>query len=337
MAVQHDDIRVLRKKGIIGAVWTATDIAPYVNDEYRNQTLANHSPCPCYQSKGYHCQINTKSHRFLRLGDGKYCLPEESPGICPIHNAKSMLSANYYVLKFGSGGPHVAATSSEPPTYSSNVCHTATDKSPLGPIVSNIRSAIDNNTLDDNSVSQFIKDLSVLRFHYNLKTFPPLSKTEFFKPSLNDSPRNLSEALLWKLGKWTSYNNFVKYFEKDDKVPVKTDIIFYAFAKHLKDNNNPIFDQHTLRSMWAVDSALTNDERIFCKNFLMNKNGKWKPSGGGGSGLQCYNLYLRFIRKIQKFNVTLKKLDMLLMPLGQALKKNIKNYEEFCDLCRWTQ
>src|SRR4030042_6385410 len=144
MAVQHEDIRVLRKKGIIGAVWTATDIAPYVNDEYRNQTLANHSPCPCYQSKGYHCQINTKSHRFLRLGDGKYCLPEESPGICPIHNAKSMLSANYYVLKFGSGGPHVASTSLEPPTYSSNVCHTATDKSPLGPIVSSIRCAIDN-------------------------------------------------------------------------------------------------------------------------------------------------------------------------------------------------
>jgi hypothetical protein len=42
MAVQHKDIRVLRAKGIIKSVWTAADIAPYVNDKYINQTLANH-------------------------------------------------------------------------------------------------------------------------------------------------------------------------------------------------------------------------------------------------------------------------------------------------------
>ena len=92
MAVQYEDIRVLRAKGNIDKVWTAADIAPYVNDEYPNQTLANHSACPCHQKKGYHCKINTDSHRFARLGGGQYCLPEESPAICPIHNAKSIMS-----------------------------------------------------------------------------------------------------------------------------------------------------------------------------------------------------------------------------------------------------
>ena len=92
MAVQYEDIRVLRAKGNIDKVWTAADIAPYVNDQYPNQTLANHSACPCHQEKGYHCKINTKSHRFVRLGGGQYCLPEESPAICPIHNAKSIMS-----------------------------------------------------------------------------------------------------------------------------------------------------------------------------------------------------------------------------------------------------
>jgi len=51
--------------------------------------------------------------------------------------------------------------------------------------------------------------------------------------------------------------------------------------------------------------------------------------------MQCYNLYLRFIRKMQKFNIGLKKLDTLLMPLGQALKRNTENYYKFCDICGW--
>ena len=107
----------------------------------------------------------------------------------------------------------------------------------------------------------------------------------------------------------------------------KTDIIFYAFAKHLRDNNDPIFDQHTLRSMWAVDSSLTREEGALCKKFLMNNKGKWKPSGSGSSGMQCYYLYKRFIRSVQSFYNGIKRLDMLLMSLGQALKKNTKNYD----------
>ena len=43
MAVQYEDVRVLRSRGIVGKVWTALEVAPHVNDEYPNQTLANHS------------------------------------------------------------------------------------------------------------------------------------------------------------------------------------------------------------------------------------------------------------------------------------------------------
>jgi len=119
-------------------------------------------------------------------------------------------------------------------------------------------------------------------------------------------------------------------------MPAKTDVIFYAFARHLINNNDPIFDQHALRSMWAVDSTLTNIERKLCKRFLMSNKGKWKQSGAGPSGMRCYNLYVRFIRKMQKFNIGLKKVDTLLMPLGQALKRYTENHDKFCEICSWT-
>ena len=298
------------------------------NDDYPNQTLANHSACPCHQEKGYHCKINTKSHRFVRLGGGQYCLPEDSPAICPIHNAKSMMyekesdTRESHSLKTSSG--HTIDIFKDNPTISRN--------QQLSWIVSNLKSAIINKNLDENLVEQHIGNLSDLGFQYDQETYPALSKTELFLPNTEDSPQNLAEALLWKLGKWPSYKNFVHYYDGKDKKPKKTDIIFYAFAKHLRDNNDPIFDQHTLRSMWAVDSSLTREEGALCKQFLVSNKGKWKPNGSGSSGMQCYDLYKRFITRVQSFNNNIKRLDMLLMSLGQALKRNTKDYDEFCDL-----
>lgn len=328
MAVQYEDIRVLRAKGNIDKVWTAADIAPYVNDQYPNQTLANHSACPCHQEKGYHCKINTKSHRFVRLGGGQYCLPEESPAICPIHNAKSMI----YEKESDTREAHTPKTSSGHTIDTSKGSSTISGNQQLSWIVSNLKSAITNKNLNENLAEQHIGNLSNLGFKYDQETYPELRKTELFLPNMEDSPQNLAEALLWKLGKWPSYKNFVHYYDGKDKKPKKTDIIFYAFAKHLRDNNDPIFDQHTLRSMWAVDSLLTKEEGALCKQFLMSKR-KWKPSGSGSSGMQCYDLYKRFIRRVQSFYNDIKRLDMLLMSLGQALKKNTQGYDEFCDLC----
>jgi len=337
MAVQHKDIRALRAKGIIQVVWTAADIPRNdVNDKYINQTLANHSACPCYQAKGYHCKANTKSHRFVRLGNGQYCLPEESPDVCPIHNTESMMSANPYVLEYGFGKQHNPTAFSEPSTVAIKNRPAISVDNQLCSIVSDLRRTIEHKNLNDDLVSKFIKDLSEIGSEYDLKTFPVLKDTEFFQPEAKDSPRNLAEALLWKLGKWISYKNFVRYYKHANNMPAKKAVIFYSFAKHLKNSNNPIFDQHTLRSMLAIDSTLTNKERGLCENFLVKKNGKWKQSGSGPSGFQCYDLYVRFIRKMQKFNIELRVLDSLLMPLGQALKKNTKNYDEFCELCSCT-
>jgi hypothetical protein len=188
-------------------------------------------------------------------------------------------------------------------------------------------------TLRENLVEQHIGNLSELGFQYDQETYPVLSKTELFLPNTEDSPQNLAEALLWKLGKWPSYKNFVRYYDGKDKKPKKSDIIFFTFAKHLEDNNNPIFDQHTLRSMWAVDSSLKREEGTLCKQFLMTNKGKWKPSGSGSSGMQCYDLYKRFIKRVQSFYNDIKRLDMLLMSLGQALKTNTRDYGEFRDFC----
>jgi hypothetical protein len=327
MAVQYEDIRVLRARGNIEKVWTAADIAPYVNDQYPNQTLANHSACPCHQEKGYHCKINTKSYRFVRLGDGQYCLPEESPAICPIHNAKSMMDEK----KFDTREAHAPKTSSG---HTKDTFKGSSNQQ-LSWIVSNLKSNITNKNLNKNLLEQHIRNLSDLGFKYDQETYPELSKTELFLPNTEDSPQNLAEALLWKLGKWPSYKNFVHYYDGKNKKPKKTDIIFYAFANHLRDNNYPIFDQHTLRSMWAVDSSLTKEKGALCKQFLMSNKGKWKLSGGGSSGSQCYELYKTFIRRVQVFYNDLKRFDMLLMPLGQALKKNTQNYDEFCNLCKF--
>lgn len=329
MAVQYKDIKDLRSNGIINHVWTAADIASYVNDEYPNQTLANHSACPCHQEKGYHCKINTKSHRFTRLGGGQYCLPEESPVICPIHNVKSRMPEK----EFSPRKPYAPKIPSVLTTDTLKDSQTISGNHQLSRIVSNLKNAINNNNLNDTLVVEYIGSLSNLGFQYDQVTYPALTETEFFRPNTKDSPQNLAEALLWKLGKWPSYKKFVNYYEGKGNKPTKTDIIFYAFARHLKDNNQPIFDQHTLRSMWAIDNSLTRAERSFCKKFLMNNKGKWKSSGSGSSGMQCYGLYKRFIRKVQRFYNDIKRLDVLLMCLGQALKKNTQDYDEFCGLC----
>ena len=331
MAVQNKDIKVLRARGKINEVWTAADIAPYVNDDYPNQTLANHSACPCHQEKGYHCKIDTKSHRFVRLGSGQYCLPEESPAICPIHNVKSMM----YEKEPDTRETYAPKTSYEHTIDAFKNSPTISGNQQLRRIISNLSSSITNKNLNVNLVERQIENLSNLGFQYDQETYPALSETELFLANTEDFPKNLAEALLWKLGKWPAYRNFVQYYEGKDKKPTKTDIIFYAFAKHLKDNNDPIFDQHTLRSMWAVDSSLNEKERLLCNKFLMNNKGKWKPSGSGSSGMQCYDLYKRFIRRVQSFYNDIKRLDRLLMSLGQALKRNTLNYDEFRDLCNF--
>lgn len=103
-AVQHHHVRHFRVQRLIPAHWSPSDLKRLVSDDYPNQTVANYSACPCGQITGYHCiGVNHSSCRFIRLGDGKYCIPEESPTECPIHRNRSVASSNPYVLEFGPG------------------------------------------------------------------------------------------------------------------------------------------------------------------------------------------------------------------------------------------
>ncbi len=195
-------------------------------------------------------------------------------------------------------------------------------------LISNIRTAIKEQRLKT-ELQNIIRQLSILGYEYDFDTFPPLENTDKFDTDIEGSPKSLAEALLWKLGKWKTYSNFVAYYQDNNSESSDTDVVFHAFARHLKEDK-PIFDQHTLRSMWIVDDKLSDDDRSHCKKYLMNSKGNWKQSGSGGSGTKCYALYVRFVEELVSNNsgLTNENIDRLFMPLGQALKKNTQNYEQ---------
>ncbi|NIT55035.1 MAG: hypothetical protein GWN00_01945 [Aliifodinibius sp.] len=324
MAVQYEDVKELRTRGQIGIVWNARQLEPYVDDHHINATLANHSACPCGKLTGYHCALNTMSHRFVRLGDGNYCLPEESPAICPMHSTKANLARNPYVKRKNVGTPN---------TYR-QIRISENPKDKLRSIISNIKNAIRLKSLDHDFLSRCRRELQALGYEYNSNLYPRLSHTERFSVSVDDSPNNLAEALLWKLGKWNIYRKFVGYYENDRSMPTTSDFILYAFAKHLKNNSNAIVDQHTIRAMWAIDDSLTKEEIYACRKFLMNKKGQWRAGGSGKSGLICYHAYMKFVENLEKGGADIREYDRLLMPLGKALKDKAKNHEMFIRLFR---
>jgi hypothetical protein len=174
---------------------------------------------------------------------------------------------------------------------------------------------------------------------YDEKQFPPLIDSDKFVDSSRDSPSNLAEALLWKLGKWKSYKRFAANYAAKSPVPTKQDVVFFAFAKHLKDRGNPIYDQHSIRALWAICGNLNDEEKIKCKSLLFDGNDVWKPSGSGRDTIACYELFVRHINNVVNTDdgPSLSEIDRLLMPLGQAIKKHTKTYAEFHSLCGWAE
>jgi len=85
----------------------------------------------------------------------------------------------------------------------------------------------------------------------------------------------------------------------------------------MKNNNDPIFDQHTLRSMWRWQH-LTNKERDYGKPFNEQTSKGTKRTVFSMHAIT----YLRFTIKMQKL-YWVKKLDTLLMPLGKAWKRTL--------------
>lgn len=176
------------------------------------------------------------------------------------------------------------------------------------------------------------------KYKYDLDRFPPLGDTHAFTDASTDTPSNLAEALLWKLGKWNAYKQFVASYMAHDPQPTKTNVVFVAFARHLQDKDNqPIYDQHAIRALWAIDGRLTDQEKQQCHSLLLDRKGNWKPSGSGSATIECYGFFVKHLKDLVNVpnGVSLGEVDRLLMPLGQAIKKSTKSFVEFQRLCGW--
>ena len=110
----------------------------------------------------------------------------------------------------------------------------------LQDLIADLQSAIKNEGIEYGTLKKAVADLSRLGYQYDHALFPDLENTENYTDSIGESPSSLAEALLWKLGKWKSYKKFTTYYMDDSLTPTQTDVVFYAFAKHLKDRSNPI-------------------------------------------------------------------------------------------------
>lgn len=205
-------------------------------------------------------------------------------------------------------------------------------------IVVALQTATANGQLTKQTVDTAIKNLSGLGYEYDNKQFPALVNTENFTDASGETPSNLAEALLWKLGKWKSYKKFCANYMNNNAKATKQDVVFFAFARHLKDKNNPIYDQHAIRALWAICGDFTEEESKKCKSVLFNRKDKWKQTGSGGDAIECYELYRKHIDDLVAVNngATKAQIDRLLMPLGQAIKKETDSYGKFCSLCGWS-
>lgn len=158
-------------------------------------------------------------------------------------------------------------------------------------------------------------------YQYDSDQFPSLPNKLDWGTASPTAPQTLAEALLWKMGKWKVYQGFASHFSEEASQSKGTDVVFFAFAKHLRNRANPIYDQHALRALWAIDSGLTQDHSSVCQSVLLSK-GEWKPIASGRYSIKAYELYLSRIKQLcsRSGGPSPEALDRLLMPLGQAIK-----------------
>jgi len=209
------------------------------------------------------------------------------------------------------------------------------DRVLLRHLITALQAAIRNGGIDYGVLKKAEADLRKLGYEYDDVRFPDLEDTENYTDSSGKSPSSLAEALLWKLGKWESYKNFAAYYMDDSSTPKQTDVIFFAFARHLKDRSNPIYDQHALRALWAISGDFTEAETSCCRALLFHRHDAWKQVASGSTSLHCYTIFVKRVKTLTTGTPrpSLREIDRLLMPLGQAIKKTTKTYDEFQKLC----
>jgi hypothetical protein len=189
------------------------------------------------------------------------------------------------------------------------------------------------------TIITFSKEISAL-----IKTLPQKYPSSY--PSLKHGfnnysepskayPTTLAEALIWKLGKWKTFMKFTAHYKKALNEVPNTGVVFYAFARHLAEEKEPIFDQHALRAAWTVcphnqsESEAIKRSLFYCKG---KKKGQWKPNGTGKDYSQCVKIYKNYILRFIPENYTrenLMLLDMFFMPLGQLIKEQAKNLDQY--------
>jgi len=101
-----------------------------------------------------------------------------------------------------------------------------TKKSSLGKLIASLQQAIANGGMKRKTVVDAIETLSELGYKYDGERFPALADSGTFSVTNSETPSNLAEALLWKLGKWKSYKQFSAYYMNKDVVPKTTDVVF---------------------------------------------------------------------------------------------------------------
>ena len=141
-------------------------------------------------------------------------------------------------------------------------------------------------------IVQLLETLTNIGYQYDSELFPELPTNAEFCSNIDDAPNSLAEALLWKMGKWGVYRDFVNNYNTDGPLVKKTDVVFSAFAKHLKNSDNPIYDQHALRAIWDIGTNLSPDQRMQCKSALIKskgiERGSWKTTLSGKETIACY-------------------------------------------------
>jgi len=200
----------------------------------------------------------------------------------------------------------------------------------LKEITCKIRSGLASEAFSEDILEKIKKELSTAGYKYDT-SYPSISFPIGSPNKIPTGPGSLAEALLWKLNRWKSYIEFIKYYKKITNEPDNSGFINFQFANHLADHsNNPIVDQHTLRCYWAINFNLNEHTNNALKSFLVKSNGEWKESGSGKSGKLCCSEYVKFVAGIKsKYSVELDSADKLFMPLGSAIKEQFTNYSDF--------
>jgi hypothetical protein len=204
-------------------------------------------------------------------------------------------------------------------------------------LIGALRGQVRKSRLDAQAVANATASLVAIspEYEYDMARFPQLPVDRPWKNEGNPAPTSLAEALLWKMGKWKVYTQFRDYHANPEATSKETDVVFYGFAHHVRDSANPIYDQHALRALFAIDAGLNQDDREVCRSLLFKTpreeagnrpaaqgRVEWKSILGGRNARKGYALYCSRIRELcsGRDAPTGDALDKLLMPLGQAIK-----------------